>query len=512
MQSLAPGLHGETSPEREPIGLLVVHGIGRQTKGATAAGIVEGLQTAYPRDLRVSWASVDHALVEGLGPPVHVIEVFWADVFRDEDVRGTFDMDRIFELIWFPRLNWECGLLTGEIVARSRVRLWTAVLAVLSPFLWCALVGAGLLASIPEGVREARAGPERRRDREPFREQVSRRFRNERGRGAGERTLVDDLMDTVVGDVFNYVDGFARAFPDETTQTERLIESVDEIQLRFEEAARRAVELGCREIQVVAHSLGSVIAFLSMLSSQDEPPRDGRTARLTRVYTIGSPLMKVRFFWPRLFERPARGPAIAADRRLLAAADNPGQAGAMCWDNFYNKLDLVSGSLPLFPGWPKPTNHPVPALGGVLTAHVAYHANPSFLASLGNGLKRPTEQTKSPRWLRLVHAVLATLQPIAAPLLFLLLVLIGLAAILGLAWGTGWVVAKPFDLLGLHGVATGIRFYMVGALAFAVFVASSLSGRSRAKEKHASFWAAHARQQPADRAAGSAALESRREG
>ena len=88
----------------------------------------------------------------------------------------------------------------------------------------------------------------------------------------------------------------------------------------------------------------------------------------------------------------------------------------------------------------------------------------------GDGLKRPTEQAKSPRWVRLVHAVLATLQTIAAPLLFLLLVLIGLAAMLGIAWGTGWLIAKPFDLLGLHGVATGIRLWMVGSIAFAIFV------------------------------------------
>jgi hypothetical protein len=503
-------LNVETGPSHKPIGLLVVHGIGRQTKGATASGIIEGLQAAYARRLRVTWNSPDHAVVEGLGPPVHVIEVFWADSFRDEDVRGTFDIDRIFELAWFPGLNWRCGLLTSEIVDRSRVRIWTAVLAVLSPFVWCALIGASLLASFLQGLRQAREERPNRRAWETLRARFSPRD-DGGAEDAAQRTLVDDLMDTVVGDIFNYVDGLARSFPDETARTQRLLQSVEEIRRRFEDSARRAVEHGCGEIQIVAHSLGSVIAFSSTVSNREEIPSAGRTARLTRIYTIGSPLGKVRFFWPRLFEQTTGGLGITAEGRLIASGDDPRQTDSTRWDNFYNKLDLVSGRLQIIPGWPTPVNHAVPALGGVLTGHVAYHANPSFLAFLGQGLRGPPPQTRSPRWLRLVHAVLATLQTIAAPLLFVLLILVGLAFFLGLAWGVGWVFAKPFDLFGFEDVATGIRLYMVASIAFVIFGASSITGYVRAKAVHARFWASPSREQLAHQTTRSSSLKSGRE-
>jgi hypothetical protein len=160
----------------------------------------------------------------------------------------------------------------------------------------------------------------------------------------------------------------------------------------------------------------------------------------------------------------------------------------MWWHNFYNKLDLVSGQLRAFRGWPSPTNHALPALGGVLSSHVAYHANPSFLAYLGEGLGGRAPTTHSPWGSRFRHAIVATLQTIAAPVLFLLLALIGTAMLLGVAWGVGWVLAKPFDLLGLGGVAAGVRIYMVALIAFAIFINSAIIGHGEAKKAHARFW------------------------
>jgi hypothetical protein len=46
-----------------PIGLLVVHGIGRQTRGATATGIIKGLQATYGGGLKVCRISPNHFLV-----------------------------------------------------------------------------------------------------------------------------------------------------------------------------------------------------------------------------------------------------------------------------------------------------------------------------------------------------------------------------------------------------------------------------------------------------------------
>jgi hypothetical protein len=239
-------------------------------------------------------------------------------------------------------------------VARSRVRIWTAVLAVLSPFVWCALIGASLIAiAISGGGRSAR----HERGSQRGRESLWARFRRRQHDYADERprTPVDDFMDRVVGDIFNYVDGLGRAFPDETPQTERLLRSVAEIRRLFEHCAQRAVDLDCSEIQIVGHSLGSVIAFSSMTPNEGNTIDNVCTARLTRIYTIGSPLAKVRFFWPRLFEQSARGPMITVGERRIASGDDSGQVEAMEWHNFYNKLDLVSGKLPpVFPGWPEP--------------------------------------------------------------------------------------------------------------------------------------------------------------
>jgi hypothetical protein len=481
----------EPSPSRGPIGLLVVHGIGRQKKGATLRGLVKGLESAYPEALKVTWRADDYACVERFGPPVHAIEVYWADVFRPEDVRGTFDIDRIYQLAWFPRLNWKSGLITAELVRKRRVLAWTAALATLSPFAWCALTGASLFGGMDREELER----DNKQPGESLKQWFGRRLR-ERSQGERPQTKVDELMDQVVGDVFNFVDGMRRAFPEQTPQARSLCESVDEIRRRFEACARRAVEEGdCREIQLVAHSLGSVIMFASMSSARGRALGDGSPARLSRIYTIGSPLEKVRFFWPRLLDGSERGPAITADGRLVASCDGSRPEDAVSWHNFYNRLDLVSGRLKRFHGWPVPENHTAPALGGVLSSHVAYHANPAFLRFLGEGLGRPAPTTRSPWWQRLRHAVLATLQTLVAPIALLVVTLLGLAAILALAWGIGWVVSEPFALIGLHGVAFGIRMFFIGSIAFAVFIGSTMNGRRLAKEAHARYWARPADEQ-----------------
>ena len=70
-------------------------------------------------------------------------------------------------------------------------------------------------------------------------------MRNDPDRG---RNVLDDLMDQVAGDVLNYVQGVARAFPEESERNQQLTRNVDEIHVRFLRAAERASEQGCREI------------------------------------------------------------------------------------------------------------------------------------------------------------------------------------------------------------------------------------------------------------------------
>ena len=121
----------------DPIGLLVVHGIGSQRRGLSLAGLVDGLRAAYGDALTVTPLGDDQARLEGIGPaPVHAVEVHWADLLDGDAVRGTFDYDRVWEVVWFPRLNRRCGILPPDVCPPGRVARWTAILAPLTALLY----------------------------------------------------------------------------------------------------------------------------------------------------------------------------------------------------------------------------------------------------------------------------------------------------------------------------------------------------------------------------------------
>lgn len=450
----------------DPVGLLVVHGIGSQRRGRSLEGLLEGLRLAYGDALAVTPLAEDQARVEGIGPaPVHAVEVWWADLLEGEPVEGTFDFDRVYEVVWFPGLNRRAGYLPPEVCPRGRVARWTVILAPLSALLYATYNGARMLASGWTGAARARRGAPATSD--PV------------------RTPLDDVMDQVAADVFNYAYGLRDAFPGGSDRSEALVARVAEIRQRFERAAATAVAAGCREIQVVAHSLGTVIAFTSMCARPGAAPAGDPPARLTRLYTIGSPLEKFRFFWTRLLEDCGGGPAIACDGRAVAvAAGDP----PMRWDNFASRLDLVSGRLRAFPGWPVPRNHGVPGLGGLMRSHTAYNGNAAFLGALGQGLGGAAPQVRQSRGERIRRAAWAMLQNLALPLAVLVLAAIGLALMVTLGWLIGWIAGRPLAWLGwddaARWVADGFAILVVASLAIQV-----LAGRIRARELHARFWA-----------------------
>ncbi len=447
-----------------PIGLLVVHGVGKQNRGATMRGVLKGLQHSYGDAIGIDWVENDrHALITGLGRPVHVIEVYWADLLRGETVEGTFDFARVFEVTWFPSLNARAGLLDPQIVSTGRVRRWTWTLAVLSPVLSCAVYGASLIAmftALPGRRKRAGAASEVPADR--------------------ERTWFDNAMDDIAGDVFNYVDGNQGSFPARTARTERIGENVGEIRGRFDDAHGRAVNAGCSEVQVVAHSLGTVIAFNAISFAA----ATGSETRLTRVYTIGSPLEKFRFFWTPLLNTPADDPHSASmDDHARSAPP------AFAWDNFYSPLDLVSGKLNGFPGWPKPDNHVVPQLGGLASSHVAYDANPAFVSALGRGLGGPSPKIRTSRLKRFRRGVLAVLQNLLLPLGIVLLAAFGLAALLAGGRILGWTMGIPVRSLGHEGVARGIELVVVALVFLGGTVFAVMRGRRDAIAAHRKHWA-----------------------
>ncbi|MDX9817877.1 MAG: hypothetical protein RBT16_03125 [Desulfococcus multivorans] len=478
-----------TNAGSDPVALLVVHGIGSQEPGETLRGLLGGLRLAFGDRLAIRQAAGDHAILSGIGRPVHVFEVYWADLLGGEIVKRSFDFDRIFEVVWFPLLNHSSGRLSTEICSRWRVLWWTAMLAPLSSLLCAGFWGAKFLASIPTGflkaLQESKARPSARTKTVGFLETFRTKHKDpDRG-----RTILDDLMDQVVGDVFNYVQGVARAFPGESERNRELIRHVDEIHVRFLRTAERAEKQGCREIQVLAHSLGTVIAFLAMCPEVRPARSTIGPAQLSRFYTIGSPLEKIRFFWTRLVEHSRNGPAIAVVDRLIAADSTHGGKSAMKWENFFSRLDLVSGPLQKLPGWPTPTNHPARGLGGLIRAHVAYNSNPVFLSLLAEGLTGKPSQIRLSLFRRLVHSLMAALESLILPAVFLALALMGLAFMGGIAWLTGWVVSQPLEWLDLGGWAQGVRIYFVAAILFVMIVVQVWLGRGRAEELYTRFWA-----------------------
>jgi hypothetical protein len=474
------------------VALLVVHGIGSQKHGKTLDGLLDGLRPVFSDCLAITRAAEDHAILDGIGRPVHVFEVYWADLLGGEIVKKTFDFDRIFEVVWFPLLNHRSGCLSSEICPRRRVLLWTFILAPLSCLLYAAFVGANLLAAIPTGLRRAASRHSAKRAKAGGLSETWKTIRDSHKDPDYGRTILDDLMDQVVGDVLNYVQGVARAFPEESEVNRHLTRNVDEIHVRFLRAAERAAEQGCREIQVLAHSLGTVVAFLGMCPKARPAHSTIAPTRLSRFYTIGSPLEKIRFFWTRLVEHSRNGPAIAIGDRLLAVEGTPEGNGksAMKWENFFSRLDVVSGRLQGFPGWPTPANSPARGLGGLITAHVSYNRNPDFLAVLAEGLTG--KQWRSPSlslFCRLRHGLMSTLQDLILPAVFFALALMGLAIMGGMSWLAGWVVSQPLEWLGLGRWAQGVRIYVVASNLLVMTVVAAMLGRGRAKELYARFWA-----------------------
>jgi len=473
----------------EPVALLVVHGIGNQKPGETLTGLIEGIRFAYKDQLIVDQRSEDHAILNNIGRQVHVIEVYWADLLHGETVKGTFDFERIFETIWFPLLNHKSGRLSPEVCPRSRVLRWTWVLAPLSSLLYAGFWGAKFLAIFPtmfsKKFREKKARQAESASSEGFLKRVQL-LRNDPEKG---RTLVDDLMDQYAGDVFNYVHGLADAFPAKTEQTQKIVANVREIHERFIRAAAHALDQGCKEIQVLAHSLGTVVAFNAMCQETRMDHTAVASARLSRFYTIGSPLEKFRFFWTPLIESSPSGPVIATKDSLIAGGRTADDREAMQWINYFNRLDLVSGRLQGFEHWPIPENLPAHGLGGLITAHVAYNRNPAFLAQLTEGLTGKPAEIHLSLGRRLGRSIMATFENLVLPAIFVVLAVIGMAFMAGIGLLSGWIWALPLTLFGLDSWARGLQIYFVASILFAMLIGGLFIGRSQAKTLYANFLA-----------------------
>ena len=202
---------------RRTVGVLLVHGIGTQRPGETTRSFVEGLRTALP-DMKLSEhcgrvTLVVHDVI------LQIYEVYWADILDGDDVKGSFTSSDFHTLAWFPSLNLRAGLYVDR--SRFSILVWTIVLAP-------AAIGAQILYILIMGIV-----------------------------GKRRRPALKVALDNILADVTNYAASAGGAMKPDS----RLREAATRILSRFYAALDEAERGNCSEIHIVAHSLGSVIAY-----------------------------------------------------------------------------------------------------------------------------------------------------------------------------------------------------------------------------------------------------------
>jgi hypothetical protein len=329
-----------------------VHGIGAQDPGETLAKLATGLR-------RLDRAGVPTPLTDGVtasigGREVRVYEVYWAELHKGTKAHGAFDMQEMQSLSWFPCFNWIRGCYRAARYSTLRLTWWSVVLPITNFFILFGYWGSAPVAELVMSLLGKAPTPERGRER-----------------------VVDNALDEYAGDVLSYVNSAGAAFYREKKAApvpaarEHLF--ADAMACFNDRLIAASAAEGCTDIQVVAHSLGTVVTWhaLSGFRLEADPATtaaiDAARTKISRLYTIGCPLEKIRFFWPRITPRAA-----AAGLHFQ-------------WDNFVSFFDPVSGRVRTFDDWGDVKNHALLG-GGFISAHVVYESSPIFLGTLGEGL------------------------------------------------------------------------------------------------------------------------------
>lgn len=448
-------------------GLVLVHGIGKQRLGDMFNAFSAGVRSIRPDAIQEPIASnAWRVTVEGKSFIVY--EAYWADLLAGEDVKGTFDVEELFELAWYPLINYRLRDDFRRTYSNGRVRLWTWVLVALVPFVYLGHDWGWRFLLAPAYQRWER------------------------------------FLDEIPGDVINFVKsaggGYERVSQAEPKRAyrgggsvnvdfDKLAPKAREVTDRFIEVLDQAIQRdGCTEIHVLAHSLGTVVVHQALARATDALPSRDPAARITRLYTIGCPLEKIRFFWPKLFEKRI-DVAVVREGRVIGDVDT-----SLRWDNFWSRADAVSGELSSFPGLPKPTNHPATGLGGFFTAHVRYLGNPKFLSLVLKEAVPGLAEDKVPS-ASVYDWLISTIQNLLAPIAFLGFACLGLVGAGAFAWGVAWVWATLLDWLGdtlgwsfLVGHFWWLKWFFWLAFANIVFLTIPVGGKNNAVRSHREHW------------------------
>jgi len=406
------------------IGLLIVHGIGEQRRGQTTEKLLVGLKAAYGEALGVQRDVDNHAVAVTVnGQAVRLYEVYWADVLSAEKSRGTFTWRIPNTLVWHPTWCRQMGLLPSPEYSTALVWWRVCTLVPLVPAGYLLYLGARFFAQIVDQPR-----------REAFEKQLKAQKLSivERSTAtarftADTPTLIDEMLDSVVADIPNYmasiVAGNGPAF---------------EILARFHTQMSRAHEDGCDEVHVLAHSLGTVVAFHA-LSGLGLPPGAAPPAP-KRFFTIGSPLEKIRFFWP-----------------WTVRATSPSTDPDFTWINFHHRADRVSGDLRRFAAFCALRNIRLTGGGGLLRSHVVYERSPEFLSVLTGALFGDPATPRVKPLERLKDVTLSWGENLLGPLSALAAIVLGLGFVIAVVLIPAWLVAWPFRWFGAEKIGLRVQ-------------------------------------------------------
>lgn len=488
---------GTKPPDPQMIGLLLVHGIGAQESGDTTSQFVAGILRAFPeahfnKDTRT--LSVESRLIR-------LYEVYWADLLKKEN-KGSFNQDLMTSVTWLPWLHYRAGSYSAGDYSFVLVLFRTLVLVPVGVIFQLMYQGARLLAAICQAIRDsAKTDSGSSGTRPPSEAAHSSRFSWRRIKATADeakdrRTVLDEILDEYAGDVFTYVDSAGGA----CREGSQFVHTAGQVHGRFYAALNQASDDGCSEIQIVAHSLGTVVTHLALsghnltrFRQEEQQPETSSLeplAQLTRLYTIGSPLEKIRFVWPKLITTDLIGRMRFVGERAEVLSTTSFQAAAyrMKWDNFYDPFDKISGKLKRFDHWGGVTNHRLLGLGGPLRSHVNYQSSRGFLTVISEGLagKKVTVKNSLPTRVRNVVLSLGEnlLVLVAVPITFL----IGLAMVLFLAGGIAYLLGLLVGLFASEHATNVFKDVTMLFLAASLVLAFTIGGRVRASEARKKYW------------------------
>ena len=394
--------------EKGPIAILVVHGIGAQRRGETAGKLLAGLGRV---ERGLAAKGQDGVLTVG-GQAVRLYEVYWADLLQGDVTRGAFQLKELQSLSWFPFFNWRRGNYQKGNYSILKLAWPCVALPIMNFFLLFAYYGAGFVANVVSSVMAKRGAPENDPAARPTVREVAKQ--------SAKLTALDRILDEYLGDIFSYVNSAGKAFDrdeHEPPVPSAIIDVYPRIIQRFHDQLVQAHADGCAAIQIVAHSLGTVVTYHALSRLQFESRNDedagairAASAKVQHLYTIGSPLEKIRFFWPRLMPEGV----------ITLGGEN------LRWDNFVSWFDPVAGMLQksIYSG--ALTNHRLLG-GGFFRGHVVYEHSAVFLKTFTHGLigrELPLERTRKERWQDLLLLVGETL---VAPVALVVLLMVGAA-------------------------------------------------------------------------------------